>query len=77
MMAIAYFTEQGIHVEFDLQLVFPPHFCSVMCVLTCRGLNQEDLAMMDNAVIQSQGNLLCGMDYFQWQWSHVCTTLSF
>jgi hypothetical protein len=26
---------------------------------------------MDNAVMQSQGNLLRGKDYFQWQWSHA------
>jgi hypothetical protein len=27
---------------------------------------------MGNAIMQSQGNLLRGMDYFQRQWSHVC-----
>jgi len=27
---------------------------------------------MGNAVMQSQGNLLHGMDYFQRQWSHAC-----
>jgi hypothetical protein len=25
---------------------------------------------MDNAVMQSQGNLLSCVDYFQWRWSH-------
>jgi hypothetical protein len=28
--------------------------------------------LMDNAVMQSQGNLLSGMDYFQRRWSHAC-----
>jgi hypothetical protein len=28
--------------------------------------------MMDNAVMQSQENLLSGMDYFQRRWSHAC-----
>jgi hypothetical protein len=31
--------------------------------------------MMDNAVMQSQGNLLSGLDYFQWRWSHVHTAM--
>jgi hypothetical protein len=30
--------------------------------------------MMDNAVMQSQGNLLSDVNYFQRQWSHVRTT---
>jgi len=45
-MAIDHLKEQGIDVEFDLQNVFTPHFCSVL-----RGLNQEELAKMDNAVM--------------------------
>ena len=65
-MAIDHFKEQGIVVEFDLQLIIFPHFCSVI-----HGLNQDQLASMDNAVMQSQGNLLNGMDYFQRQWSHA------
>ena len=52
--------KQGIDVEFDLQIVFTPHFCSVV-----HGLNQEELAKMDNAVMQSQGNLLRDVYYFQ------------
>ena len=52
-MAIDHLKEQGIEVEFDLQIVFTPHFCSVV-----HGLNQEQLAKMDNAVMQSQGILL-------------------
>jgi hypothetical protein len=52
-MAIDHLKEQGIEVEFDLQIVFTPHFCSVV-----HGLNQEELAKMDNAVMQSQGILL-------------------
>jgi hypothetical protein len=59
-MAIDHFKEQGIVVEFDLQFIISPHFCSVI-----HGLNQEDLAKMDNAVMQSQGNLLRGVNYFQ------------
>jgi hypothetical protein len=59
-MAIDHFKEQGIVVEFDLQFIISPHFCSVV-----HGLNQEDLAKMDNAVMQSQGNLLRGVNYFQ------------
>ena len=65
-MAIDHLKEQGIDVEFDLQNVFTPHFCSVL-----HGLNQEELAKMDNAVMQSQGNLLHNVNYFQQQWSHV------
>jgi hypothetical protein len=65
-MAINHLKEQGIDVEFDLQIVFTPHFCSVV-----HGLNQEELAKMDNAVMQSQGNLLRDMNYFQQQWSHA------
>jgi hypothetical protein len=65
-MAIDHLKEQGIDVEFDLQIIFTPHFCSVV-----HGLNQEELAKMDNAVMQSQGNLLCDMNYFQQQWSHA------
>ena len=63
LMAIDHFKEQGIVVKFDLQLIISPHFCSVI-----HGLNQGQvaLALMDNAVMQSQGNLLNGMDYFQW-----------
>jgi hypothetical protein len=60
-MAIAHSKVQGIDVKFDLQLVFFPHFCSVI-----HGLNQDQLVLMDNAVMQSQGNLLRGVDYFQW-----------
>jgi hypothetical protein len=67
LMAIDHFKEQGIVVKFDLQLIISPHFCSVM-----HGLNQDQLALMDNAVMQSQGNLLSGMDYFQRRWSHAC-----
>jgi hypothetical protein len=54
--------ERGIDVEFDLQIGFSPHFCSVV-----HGLNQEELAKMDNAVMQSQGNLLHvdSVHYFQ------------
>jgi hypothetical protein len=52
-MAIDRFKEQGIVVEFHLQFIISPHFCSVL-----HGLNQEELAKMDNAVMQSQGNLL-------------------
>jgi hypothetical protein len=54
--------ERGIDVEFDLQIGFSPHFCSVV-----HGLNQEELANMDNAVMQSQGNLLHvdSVRYFQ------------
>ncbi len=60
-MAIAHSSKvQGIDVKFDLQLVFSPHFCSVI-----HGLNQDQLVLMDNAVMQSQGNLLRGVDYFQ------------
>ena len=62
-MAIDHFKEQGIDdVKFDLQLIISPHFCSVI-----HGLNQEDLAKMDNAVMQSQGNLLHvdSVRYFQ------------
>ena len=58
-MAIDHFKEQGIVVEFDLQLINSPHFCSVL-----HGLNQEELAKMDNAVMQSQGNLLRDVNYF-------------
>ena len=50
-MAIDHFKEQGIVVEFDLQFIISPHFCSVL-----HGLNKEELAKMDNAVMQSQGN---------------------
>ena len=66
-MAIDHLKEQGIDVEFDLQIVFTPHFCSVV-----HGLNQEELAKMDNAVMQSQGNLLRDVNYFQQQWSNAC-----
>jgi hypothetical protein len=61
-MAIDHFKERGIDVEFDLQIVFSPHFCSVV-----HGFNQEKLAKMDNAVMQSQGNLLHvdSLRYFQ------------
>jgi hypothetical protein len=65
-MAIDHLKEQGIDVEFDLQIIFTPHFFSVV-----HGLNQEELAKMDNAVMQSQGNLLCDMNYFQQQSSHA------
>jgi hypothetical protein len=51
LMAIDHFKEQGIVVEFDLQFIISPHFCSVL-----HGLNKEELAKMDNAVMQSQGN---------------------
>ena len=44
-MAIDHLKDQGIDVEFDLQIVFTPHFCSVI-----HGLNQEELAKMDNAI---------------------------
>ncbi len=40
-MAIEHIKGQGIDVEFDLQIVFTPHFCSVV-----HGLNQEELAKM-------------------------------
>ena len=46
-MASDHFKERGIDVEFDLQIVFSPHFCSVI-----HGLNQEKLSKMDNAVMQ-------------------------
>ncbi len=59
-MAIDHLKEQGIDVKFDLQIVFTPHFSSVVL-----GLNQEELAKMDNAVMQSQGNLLRDVNYFQ------------
>jgi hypothetical protein len=65
-MAIDHFKEQGIVVEFDLQFIIPPHFCSVL-----HGLNKEELAKMDNAVMQSQGNLLRDVNYFQQRWSHA------
>jgi hypothetical protein len=65
-MAIDHFKEQGIDVEFDLQFIISPHFCSVL-----HGLNQEELAKMDNAVMQSQGNLLRDVNYFQQRWSHA------
>ena len=65
-MAIDHFKEQGIVVEFDLQFIISPHFCSVL-----HGLNQEELAKMDNAVMQSQGNLLRDVNYFQQRWSHA------
>jgi hypothetical protein len=65
-MAIDHLKEQGINVEFDLQIVITPHFCSVI-----HGLNHEELAKMDNAVMQSQGNLLRDVNYFQQQWSHA------
>ena len=65
-MAIEHFKEQGIDVKFDLQFIISPHFCSVL-----HGLNQEELAKMDNAVMQSQGNLLHDVNYFQQQWSHA------
>ena len=65
LMAIDHFKEQGIDdVKFDLQLIISSHFCSVI-----HGLNQYQLALMDNAVMQSQGNLLRGIDYLQRQWS--------
>ena len=67
-MAIDHFKEQGIVVEFDLQFIISPHFCSVL-----HGLNQEELAKMDNAVMQSQGNLLRDVNYFQQRWSHART----
>jgi hypothetical protein len=66
LMAIDHFKEQGIVVKFDLQLIISPHFCSVI-----HGLNQDQLALMDNAAMQSQGNLPSGMDYFQRRWSHA------
>ena len=59
-MAIDHFKERGIDVEFDLQINVSHHFCSVI-----HGLNQDQLALMDNAVMQSQGNLLSDMDCFQ------------
>ena len=59
-MAIDHFKEQGIVVEFDLQFIISPHFCSVL-----HGLNQEELAKMDNAGMQSQGNLQRDVNYFQ------------
>ena len=65
-MAIDHLKEQGINVEIYLQIVFTPHYCSVV-----HGLNQEELAKMDNAVMQSQGNLLREVNYFQQQWSHA------
>jgi len=40
--------------------------CSVV-----HGLNQEELEKMDNAVMQSQGNLLHDVNYFQQRWSHA------
>ena len=46
-MAIDHLKEQGIlDVKFDLQIFFTPHFCSVV-----HGLNQEEIAKMDNAVM--------------------------
>ena len=65
-MAIEHFKEQGIDVKFDLQFIISPHFCSVL-----HGLNQEELAKMDNAVMQSQGNLLRDVNYCQQRWSHA------
>jgi hypothetical protein len=65
-MEIDHFKEQGIVVEFDLQFIISPHFCSVL-----HGLNQEELAKMDNAVMQSQRNLPCDVNYFQQQWSRA------
>jgi len=59
-MAIDHLKEQVIDVKFDLQIIFTPHFCSVV-----HGLNQEELAKMDNAGMQSQGNLLRDVNYFQ------------
>jgi hypothetical protein len=67
-MAIDHFKVQGIVVEFDLQFIISPHFWSVL-----HGLNQEELAKMDNAVMQSQGNLLRDVNYFQQRWSHART----
>ena len=58
-MAIDHFKEQGIVVEFDLHFIISPHFCSVL-----HELNQEELAKIDNAVMQSQGNLLRAVNYF-------------
>ena len=46
LMAIDHFKEQGIIVKFDLQFIISPHFCLVL-----HGLNQEELAKMDNAVM--------------------------
>jgi hypothetical protein len=66
-MAIDHFKEQGIAAEFDLQFIISPHFCSVL-----HGIFQEELAKMDNAVMQSQGNLLRDVNYFQQQWSNAC-----
>jgi hypothetical protein len=57
-MAISHFKEQGNDAEFDLQLVLSSYFCPVIL-----GLNQEELAKMDNAVMKSQVNLLSGVDY--------------
>jgi hypothetical protein len=57
-MAISHFKEQGNDVQFDLQLVLSSYFCPVIL-----GLNQEELAKMDNAVMKSQVNLLSGVDY--------------
>jgi len=65
-MAVDHLKEQGIDVKFDLQIVFTPHLCSVV-----HGLNQEELAKMDNAVMQSQGDLLRDVNYFQQRWSHA------
>jgi hypothetical protein len=60
ILEIDHLKEQGINVEIDLQIVLTPHYCSVV-----HGLNQEELAKMDNAVMQSQGNLLRDVYYFQ------------
>ena len=54
--AIDYFKEQDIVVEFDYfsSLLFSPSW-----------IKPEKLAKMDNAVMQSQGNLLRDVNYFQ------------
>jgi hypothetical protein len=60
LMAIDHFKEQDIVVKFDLQLIISPHFCSLI-----HGLTYDQLALMDNTAMQSQGTLLSGMDHFQ------------
>jgi len=45
-MAIDHFKEQSIVVKFDLQLIISPPFCSII-----HGLNHDQLALMDNAVM--------------------------
>ena len=45
-MATDHFKEQRIVVKFDLQLIISPPFCSII-----HGLNHDQLALMDNAVM--------------------------